>query len=124
MAAQGFIIHDDIYTPIAEAMKDKVRIATGSYTGSGTYGSSNPCSVDVGFPFKMFAVVQDTGVYKMSSPYLYGNNEFQTYQNRIEDGIRQVVTVSGNTITWYTASGSALYQMNASGNTYTWFAIG
>lgn len=38
---------------------DSLKFASGSYTGTGTNGSDNPCSVDVGFEPKLFFCVSE-----------------------------------------------------------------
>ena len=48
---------------IGDLQSEQVRIATGSYVGTGTYGASNPCSLT--FPFRLNSF-GSPATYKMS----------------------------------------------------------
>ena len=110
------------------------RIATGNYTGTGTYGESNPNSITFNFePKLVFMVAENNGTtyspygnysrygvvpfYLMPQDYAMhwgfsGNESYAPYGKR-----------KGNTMYWYNTKGAS-YQYNASGNIYYWLAIG
>lgn len=120
------------------------KIATGSYAGTGTYGSSNPNSLTFDFAPKIVAVyavsfgdymnslsivenVNNTtgmawivAVNALSTSFKsyglgkYGSSSSQVPYTKKSD--------DGKTITWY--GYNADYQFNTSGYTYYYFAIG
>ena len=96
------------------------KIQTGSYTGTGTYGVGNPCTLTFDFPPKFFAIF---GKYA---------NGMETGFSAVRDGPARftynssnTITIiwSGNTISWYSTS-SAANQFNYSGIEQYWLAIG
>ena len=89
------------------------RIQTGSYTGTGTYGQSNPCTLTFDFVPKGFIV--HMWQYGLSDQRLL------LWFNETGDDTT-VLTVSGKTLSWY--SDSAEYQMNESRKKHTWIAFG
>lgn len=116
-----------------------VHIATGSYTGTGTYGSANPCSLTFDFAPKMLII---TDYYHAATTYGYGF-VFPTVGNSISS---QMLTTTytqnlgfyngsnsgysygkkssdGKTISWYNTN-NAIDQKNLSGDTYYYLAIG
>lgn len=105
------------------------RIETGSYVGTGTFGSSNPCSLTFDFTPKILlmhmggtsAYSEDTHcmvfVWNITNDFYIGN----------AGDSHNSVTYSGNTISWYNTTGnlaSAGQQLNGSGTTYWYTAIG
>lgn len=97
----------------------KSLIATGSYKGTGTYGSSNPNSLTFEFNPKL-VLVNDNGQYgliaiKGSAGALAAANTMQQY-----------VSWGSNTVSWYCNGTrlSANNQYNANGTTYNYIAIG
>lgn len=125
-----------------------IRIATGSYTGTGTYGASNPCSVTFDFVPKFFALYAYT--YKSTGngqpcfvPLIPGVNFPGTGGNKLYTvsgpisypisaaNVQWVVNwANDNTkVSWYyyssdTPNSQAIGQMNYSGANYYWIAIG
>ena len=116
------------------------KVATGYYTGTGACGSSNPCTLTFDFHPKMVIVYSGTHY----SPYAYtaytgssfgsshqvfyaGATNFGVYNGNLET---TTFSLSGNTLTWYSAKGSTTdsytpsCQMNASGAIYRYIAIG
>ena len=95
-----------------------VKIETGSYVGTGTYGSSNPNSLTFSFvpKFLMIARNNDTN-YGL----LLNNNGFYI-RTSATSLYRLYVTTSDNTIYWYSTEGTA-NQLNYS-DTYYYVAIG
>lgn len=112
-----------------------VQIETGSYTGTGTYGSSNPNSLTFGFVPKVLFFIANTEVspaqinsygltakipiYALSSDY-----SPVSMQNVGNSGYYNPMKISGTTVTWYYNNNSASYQLNTSGITYYYLAIG
>lgn len=117
---------------------DKARVQVVSYIGTGTYGSSNPCSLTFDFAPKVVMFLRG---YKESSTqfnYLYGSygsdslviisadlsNIFAVYNGfgRYNSAYAKK-DLSGRTITWYSNEGSNS-QANAFGVTHYFLAIG
>ena len=115
----------DTYTLLGQ-LGDKVRIATGSYIGTGTYYSDNPNTLTLAFVPKFFMV---GGLNTTSNGYVesagrgrvlaicggglstgYGNGN--TYYK-----------IDGTTISWYNDN-SAEQQFNGNGGKYGYIAIG
>ena len=108
--------------------KSNAIIYTGSYAGTGTYGSSNPVKI---------TIPDSSGMTKLKFIYIYQDNYWTmlsqnqpyaaTYY-RSGDNVNLIAyqiksTISGRTITFF-HSGSAIRQLNESGKTYNFFAFG
>lgn len=127
------------YTPLGQ-VGNKVRIETGSYTGTGTYGSSNPNILTFDFEPKLLIVIgyfDDSGNYTaissltnnaprnmissdiLSTAYVYGAG-LGLYDSGVPYGKK---SSDGRTIYWYHGV-SAKGQLNISGYTYIHIAIG
>ena len=100
------------------------KIATGSYTGTGTYGADNPCSLTFPFVPKLVAVVCG------SSTNIFGYATF-VYEGPV--GMTGTVPQAswddvGKTVSWYTTESSSTYgpsyQLNHRSGTYHYAAIG
>lgn len=114
---------------------DGIKIATGSYTGAGTYGSSNPNSLTFDFEPKFVSVYmyknsngQGQYIIAQFSPIINVLSN-AIYQININGGTQSIyVTWSSDkkTVSWYGTSSSngALYQLNGSGCEYYYIAIG
>lgn len=116
----------------ARDIKVKARIATGSYTGTGTYGASNPNSLTFEFePKAIFMWAVNNGIrlpnelaattYIAAIPannvYYYGGFD---YPGQTRGQIKR--SIDGKTITWYSTGPG--YQLNSSNITYYYLAIG
>jgi len=110
------------------------KIATGSYTGTGTYGADNPCSLT--FPFlPKLVIIRETGAN-------YSNSKWSGYFTAIlipdaggptigiegsviiygvNNALSQTFTDTG--ISWHSTR-SALYQLNTANRDYGYIAIG
>lgn len=140
-------VPDDVFAKV-KALVDanttlantRAKIASGSYTGTGTYGKDNPTSLTFDFvpkfvfmtgyqksssvmPFFYDAnsksiygidVAMLTTSYKAGLGFRYGSSSGSMYSKKSDDG---------KTIYWYETTGAA-YQTNTSGYTYYWVAIG
>lgn len=94
-----------------------VKIQTGTYTGTGGYGSGNKNTLTLDFPPK-FLMVWGGGAYNAQGNS--GTNFFVRYDYYYWDC---VTTWSGNTVTWYSSDNDSV-QMNDSGKTYYYLALG
>ena len=119
----------------------KTQIYTGSYTGTGTYGSSNPNTLTFPFEPKLVIVTgrtnttsdyQSMGIFVQGAQWTFGagaGTALNTTVSRGNNGANQI-TWNGNTISWYTlcTATTANYrpaaQLNSSGRTYYYIAIG
>lgn len=129
--------------PFNNAVEATVKIATGSYTGTGTYGSSNPNSLTFDFPVKvLFITANDQRPYDIAEvgSYTGGSDEYttgslvETWPTTFTRGVgfgqssykygRK--SADGKTFEWYTSGGSDYdyYQANKSGHIYYYIAIG
>ena len=97
------------------------KIATGSYAGTGTYGSSNPNSLTFDFEPKLVLLSQNYNNGIHVAPLIRGSN-YAGVQNSANT---TVLTVSwnGNSVYWYSKDSAAL-QFNNSNRTYAYVAIG
>lgn len=117
--------------PTAQLPAIAAKVETGTYTGTGTYGSSNPNSLTFSFVPKMVVINYTASQYygpKMGGQvWLYGDTRGVT---TIPIGTGNVVTEAqltwnNNILSWYQGSlENAKYQLNESGVTYSWIAIG
>lgn len=117
------------------------KIATGSYTGTGKYGSSNPCSLTFDFVPKAFIVFQSETrtageymypgfqIWVAGSPWMFGFywDEMPTAptnysSNSVHYFIVSSMSAADKTLTYY--NNVAYTQFNNSGMTYRYIAIG
>lgn len=100
------------YTALGQ-LGAKVQITTGSYVGTGTYGSSNPNSLTFGFEPKLL-ILDGLHIYPWTdSVYMVGTSgDYINY-----------ITRNGTTISWYNEK-AAYNQCNHSGQVYNYLAIG
>lgn len=118
---------------------DKVRIASGSYVGTGTYGSSNPNTLTFGFEPKIVIIsgysegdaskYQGIGFFVRGTKFSSGSATAAVWQNATypnSQNSANAVTWNGNEMSWYTTVNSMLAtsQFNAANSTYTYIAIG
>lgn len=121
-----------------QALDAGVKIATGSYTGTGTYGADNKNTLTFGFVPKLVVVCgAEVDAWSNANPIQCtfvnphtvagslissGGNNANTAQTSV-----LAVTFSGQTISWYNNESSvstAKKQLNVSGVTYNYIAIG
>lgn len=107
-----------------------VKIETGSYTGTGTYGVNETKHCSLSFAFRPKLVIIG-GIYNVSNGYMAIIQPevcgFMFNQNigsqSGSNAISLKTTLSGNTVTWGNEA-NAHNQMNISGVTYKYIAIG
>lgn len=103
-----------------------LRIETGTYVGTGTYGSGSPTSITPSFPPKIAYVMATSG--NLTYMLYIGGTSCQLFF-RYADWYYPIIgsaLVSTNTLSWYTSDSSApaQTQCNSSGVTYRWIVIG
>ena len=105
------------------------KIETGFYTGTGTYGSSNPNSLTFSFEPKLIIIYDvpnsdDGGSYKFAPAVLIaGRNGVTTYSSTNNAWHRIDATWTGNFVSWYNTQ-NVEGQRNVSGDIYAYVAIG
>ena len=103
----------------------KCKIISGSYVGTGTYGSGNKNSLTFDNPPKMLIVTSSANVSHGNTKsydlllYISGFNGLapSSFTNGSDGFYMVTISGSGNTVSWY-STGSAEYQLNKSGVTY------
>ncbi|HNX99623.1 MAG TPA: hypothetical protein PKN39_02480 [Oscillospiraceae bacterium] len=113
---------------LATAVAGGAKIATGSYTGNGLYGSSHPCSLTFPFVPALVFILDRTSnganiklffPQMYSSDYssgAYADDYFRTWNSTM-------AKIIGKTLYWR-SDYSADMQTNNSGAVYTYYAIG
>lgn len=102
----------------------KARIATGSYTGTGTYGSSHPNSLTFAFVPKLVIVSTNSSLYPYQSAgswawsFIYSYGATTTYVTSSS----VYFVLEGKTLKWYSESENP--QLNGSSTVYFYLAIG
>ena len=109
--------------PFDNAASPHVKIATGSYVGTGTEGADNPNSLTFEFEPKMVFVIggNHKALGAFSSPVLSKGMSIVSFGSGSIDGL--TVSWSGSTVTWYYL-GSAASQLNEINSGYEYLAIG
>lgn len=97
-----------------------VRIATGSYVGTGSYGASNPNSLTFPFVPKIVLIQVAANTYGAAF-FVWGSGYFTCPYSGNSIGVNPV-TISGNTMSWYSKI-SDQAQLNSM-HTYNYLAIG
>lgn len=100
-------------------------VETGSYTGTGTGGASNPCSITFKNTPVYVCITGDTKKLELFCQDEIGAG--YSLPQSSNGSMMTSVSVSGKTVSWYyTASyepSSGQHQMNKSGATYHFFAL-
>lgn len=109
------------------------RVETGRYTGTGTYGSSDPNSLTFSFTPKMFLISGDGRQLLFGNSYS-GGDTFGCLWGDLTDSYKSIlvsrsstfnVKAVDKTVYWYVKNGNdAGEQLNASGTVYNYIAIG
>lgn len=132
---------DKALEKLVEVVTGSVKIATGSYVGTGTYGASNPCSITADFPIKILIVLgylfssterQYVSGFSWLTPIMIAenlSNEFdgsgitvdaRSIPSNLSYGMK---SADGKTFSWYNPT-SAYYQANDTGTTFDYLIIG
>lgn len=117
---------------LTTALNGKAKIQTGSYVGTGTYGSSNPCTLTFDFVLK-YVIIQGPKAKTDDEPaqtVFVGECAVAKTNSITASGYTySLSTWNDKTLTWYTAfsgqSDAAIrYQLNIKNRTYMWIAFG
>lgn len=117
-----------LITTAQSTADQKARIATGSYTGTGTYGASNPCSLT--FPFvPKLVFIQSNNSSARDFGYLFAVRGMSYAHGWVVMSnysiLPQTITWLSNGMRWYMSSASdGRYQLNGSGESYYYAALG
>lgn len=93
----------------------------GTYTGTGTTGQDNPCSITFTAPPKFVAIMDHMASY--IGFFIKGNNQYVVISSNGIMSSGANVTWSGNKLTWYMANSSQYYQLNGGTWTYHYVAV-
>lgn len=120
---------------VQKAVASGVKIQTGSYTGTGTYGQSNPCSLTFDFePKVVFLQTHPADTYNIynivNATLVFGSNATATVYGNYDSGGtgpansgKLNLSFGGNTVSWYSVN-SDNHQLNLAGNVCRYTAIG
>ena len=98
-------------------------VQSGSYTGTGVYGSSSQNSLTFKFTPKIVIINEATN-YNFFAIMIHGSSDSSIFPGTdAGDPMGIVLTWSGNSVSWYGYS-AAQWQLNRSGEVYNWVAIG
>ena len=112
--------------PFENAVGPMVQIATGSYTGTGTYGEDNPNSLTFDFE-PSFVLIATTAqkFWAVFSPFILSNSYVSGGYGVLgasDNWTNNYARVIENTLSWY--GQNIISQNNQSGITYTYVALG
>lgn len=105
---------------VAELANTKAKIATGSYTGTGTYNTNNKNSLTFDFEPKVVLVSGKHHNYNLTAVLVSGASKVSAIDGSANTDL--TLTWNGVTVSWY--SSSAAGQFNLSNQNYNWVAIG
>lgn len=115
------------YSTLADLIANggAAKIATGSYVGTGTYGSANPNSLTFSFVPKFLLVLPNISGSNSANFVIWNGTTYSpnTLTNKYN---YNVFSLSGSTLSWYSAGQEAYQdqQCNASDYTYNYVVIG
>lgn len=107
------------------ALGSMVKIASGTYTGAGTYGSGNKNTLTFDFvPKIVFIATNSSSCGGAGTVLINGQGKSAGFGANYNDySLDLTVTWSGKTLSWYSAK-TAERQLNTSGTTYHCVALG
>ena len=110
----------------ADQIKDGVKIETGSYTGTGTSGASNPNSLTFAFEPKLVIIQASQGYGDQMLVFIYKTGEELLMPWQSTSGsFTNIGKINNNVVSWYlTGNNNAYYQLNESNTKYYYVAIG
>ena len=140
-------VPDDAFVAIKTMFDGRVRLASGTYVGTGNYGENNKNSLTFPFPPKVVLIFRVAGMglmtggrasslatdisysmiaaYPASSTGVIGRKGDDSYL------VTNILSFSGNSMSWYSSSWyspgfrlGAQAQLNESGVEYRYYAIG
>ena len=105
-------IHHDDFNDAFRTLDAMPRIATGRYTGDGTYGSAHPITLTFDFQPKVLLLFNCDGNSGMKAPMLLiAPYTLQHFAAGTAGGAPIHVTWGENTVSWYNEN-SAIHQFN------------
>ena len=122
------------FQKLDEAIAAGAKIATGSYVGTGTYGSANPCSLTFDFPPQILMMFEASGIrYYISTTASTSHSDYifiltgvgEEYVSLYSSGdyyFNMKKSSDGKTL--YFTGGRDYQQCNKKGVTYRYMAIG
>jgi hypothetical protein len=110
-----------ITLPVAQ-LDNPVKIAVGTYTGTGTYGSTHKSSLTLPFASKVLFIIGPAG-YGYFSVIIPANGNWWRNDNTSNISTSDVCSITDNTVYWHNTSSASL-QQNSSGKVYQYVAIG
>lgn len=117
----------DVTGLVAQAL-DPIKAETGSYTGTGTYGQSKPCSLTFDFIPKIVFVASKDAPPDYTMIAVYGSARASALTvDASSDRVQDLMTDwNDKTLSWYTpySGNTAINQLNLSGYVYNYIAIG
>lgn len=117
--ADAYISGDKVTYEYLGQMSEKVRVAVGSYTGTGGTGSGSPCVLTFEFEPKI-VFVQCIGTTYLLYRLIMQRGTTHTAPGDHTNDV--VLTWSGNTLSWY--SNHIASQNSAAGTKYAYIAFG
>lgn len=105
-------------------------IETGSYVGTGTYGQANPNTLTFGFAPKLVIIGGRNNQNTYGSTIAIMDSAFfmaiagKSSSLSPDSSSWEAVSITGNSMSWYTTENSDSYQFNVSGESYHYIAIG
>lgn len=112
----------DLLATAIGGMSNNAKIETGSYTGTGTYGTSNKTEITFSFTPKIVFIQDSNSEQTQGLPYIWGSAYLITV-SRTTTLSGCTASVAGNTLSFYSTN-SARVQLNNSASVYKWVAIG
>ena len=136
-AAEDPIRREDFnaaFAAVEAAMAGGLKLQSGTYTGKGTYGSSNPNSLSFDFAPNLVVIVNPhNGLFTILTQGIVKAVFWGSTMNYVGENSSNMTTSyakadvswsnGGATVSWYTYY-AAWQQYNESGTTYHYFAIG
>lgn len=107
----------DNITDLTSVLSSYGKIQTGTYTGTGTSGSSNKSSLTFNFTPKVVIIYKLGETFGGSACFTYGETTVT-----VAGGIAITPSWATKSLAWY--STSAIDQFNHSGSKYGWIALG
>lgn len=115
-------VPDDVFNAVKGLLGGGVKIATGSYVGTGIYGASNPCSLTFDFVPKLVAIGgKSTNSGITTSVIIAGMKSFSNVTSDY-GGARFSIIWDNQTVSWY--SSNVTEQQNIADEVYQYIAFG
>ena len=107
---------------LADIGISRAQIVTGSYTGTGTYGQSNPKSLSFSNSLYLLFISPAASNVAINPTVLIRDATFSITDANINEWARITQSWSDKSVSWYNTN-SAARQLNESGVTYNYAAV-